>query len=57
MSHCYRQADLAVKEASNAGLQSYILGYQGLVAQGTAPPGGSAGVFRPGTADRPTIHL
>jgi hypothetical protein len=37
-SHCYRQAGLAAKESSNAGLRSYILGYQGLVARAQGRP-------------------
>jgi tetratricopeptide (TPR) repeat protein len=31
--HCYRQAALAADESGDAGLRSYILGYQGLVAR------------------------
>jgi tetratricopeptide (TPR) repeat protein len=38
MSHYYRQAALAVDESSNAGLRSYILGYQGLVARAQSQP-------------------
>jgi hypothetical protein len=38
MSHCYRQAALAADESSNARLQSYILGYQVLVARAQGRP-------------------
>ncbi len=38
MSHYYRWASLAAKESSNPGLRSYILGYQGLVAQAQGRP-------------------
>lgn len=38
MSHCYRQADAAAKVSSNAGLRSYILGYQALIAQAQGRP-------------------
>jgi len=38
MSHCYRQAGLAAEEASDTGLRSYILGYQGLVARAQGRP-------------------
>ncbi|MGH3721182.1 MAG: tetratricopeptide repeat protein [Pseudonocardiaceae bacterium] len=45
MSHCYRQAGLAVDESSNACLRSYILGYQGLVARGQGRPESALGLF------------
>jgi transcriptional regulator with XRE-family HTH domain len=45
MNHCYRQASLAAKESSDAGLGSYILGYQGLVARAQGRPEAALGLF------------
>ncbi|MGH3771567.1 MAG: helix-turn-helix domain-containing protein [Pseudonocardiaceae bacterium] len=45
MSHCYRQAGLAVDESSHAGLRSYILGYQGRVARAQGRPELALGLF------------
>ncbi|HEY6423536.1 MAG TPA: helix-turn-helix transcriptional regulator [Pseudonocardiaceae bacterium] len=45
MSHCYRQAGLAADESSNTGLRSYILGYQGVVAQAHGRPDSALGLF------------
>jgi transcriptional regulator with XRE-family HTH domain len=42
--HCYRQAAAAAKESSNIGLRSYILGYQGLVAQAQNRPASALGL-------------
>jgi tetratricopeptide (TPR) repeat protein len=45
MSHCYRQATQAADESRDAGLRSYILGYQGLVARAQGQSDSALGFF------------
>lgn len=45
MSHCYQQASRTGDESTNTGLQSYILGYQGLVARAQDRPESALAFF------------